>query len=144
MERDKLLEQIAENFVSVFRSMADRTEHHPLGKLPYGQKAALFWIARNKKSNVKQLASCLQITSGAVTQHVEALFTEGYVERLTDPEDRRNVVIVLTPKGETLIQKLLELRHTKMTELFKDTSHEELQTFNAVLEKINNKLRSKA
>ncbi|WP_206308859.1 MarR family winged helix-turn-helix transcriptional regulator [Streptomyces sp. A1136] len=46
-----------------------------------------------------QLATQLQLTSGAVTNRVRRLESNGWVIRDFDPVDRRSVLITLTPAG---------------------------------------------
>ncbi|WP_328611646.1 MarR family transcriptional regulator [Amycolatopsis sp. NBC_00345] len=46
------------------------------------------------------LMAQLQLTSGAVTNRVSKLERNGWVVRDFDPEDRRSVLVTLTPSGE--------------------------------------------
>lgn len=139
MNRKELLQQIAENMQGIYRGMGQRYDHSK-GSIPHGQKAALFSIALSENINVKQLAEILHVTSGAATQHIEALFTEGFVERLTDPSDRRNVIVTLSPKGKELIKKLKLKRITMMDDLFQEVKDDELQAFCNVMKKVNEKI----
>lgn len=46
-----------------------------------------------------QLMTQLQLTSGAVTNRVSRLERSGWVTRELDPDDRRSVLVTLTPAG---------------------------------------------
>ena len=51
----------------------------------------------------------LNVTSGTITYRIDRLEKEGMVQRLLDPEDRRSVVIQLTPKGKRAVDKSVDL-----------------------------------
>jgi len=54
-----------------------------------------------------QLYREMMLSSGAVTNRVDRLESEGFVQRRPDPSDRRGVLVALTKKGKTLIDKAL-------------------------------------
>jgi len=43
------------------------------------------------------------VTSGTMTNRVDRLVTRGFVERYPDPEDRRGVLVRLTPEGKDAV-----------------------------------------
>lgn len=51
------------------------------------------------RSSPGDLASELELSSGAMTSRLDRLEEAGLVRRLPDPEDRRGVVVELTDKG---------------------------------------------
>ncbi len=55
------------------------------------------------------------VTSGTMTNRIDRLTTRNYVERLPDPNDRRGVLVRLTPEGKTAVDRafeaLLEAEH---------------------------------
>lgn len=51
-----------------------------------------------------ELADAVDLTSGAMTNRIDGLESEGWVERLPDPNDRRRVLVCLTPKGLELVE----------------------------------------
>jgi len=123
----------------MYRGMHHKSDFLKEG-IPFGQKTALFTIALHDAINVKQLANILHITSGAATQQVEALVQESLVERTTDTSDRRNVIIVLSAKGKSLMKKLEQNRLAMLEDLFSDVTDQELAAYIGVMEKVNNKL----
>lgn len=50
-----------------------------------------------------QLLATMMVTSGTMTNRIDQLVKEGLVSRVQNPEDKRSVLIQLTPKGRTLI-----------------------------------------
>lgn len=54
-----------------------------------------------------QLYTHLMISSGAMTNRIDRLEADGYVERRDDPNDRRGTLVRLTAKGKTLIDRAM-------------------------------------
>jgi DNA-binding MarR family transcriptional regulator len=57
-----------------------------------------------------ELCESAQLTSGAMTHRLDRLEDPGLVRRRRDREDRRSIRVVLTPKGRSLIDKVIGAR----------------------------------
>jgi DNA-binding MarR family transcriptional regulator len=57
-------------------------------------------IARNGPAAQQDLERFLNMSKQAASQLVDVLVTRGYLNRSPDPEDRRRVVLTLTPRGD--------------------------------------------
>ncbi|MFI8455760.1 MarR family winged helix-turn-helix transcriptional regulator [Kitasatospora sp. NPDC085464] len=57
--------------------------------------------------NARALLKAAMVTSGAITNRVDRLSAKGLVERNPSPDDRRAVLIRLTPAGKDLIDGAL-------------------------------------
>ncbi len=137
--RKDLSRKLLESFQGIYKVMLQRPPS-AISTIPFGQKAALISVAIHKTISVKQLAAALHVTSGAATQHIEALVQAGLVIRNPDPNDRRTVRIKLSGKGMELIKKLERERLTLMETISSDISDEELEIFVRTAGKINDKL----
>lgn len=64
------------------------------------------------------------VTSGTMTNRVDRLTNRGLVERMPDPNDRRGVLVRLTPEGkacvDTAFEALLQAERALMPELGSD------------------------
>lgn len=62
-----------------------------------------------------RLVAATLVTSGTMTNRIDRLSRRGLVERLTDPADRRGVLVRLTPAGRTAVDGALHalLTHEK-------------------------------
>ena len=49
----------------------------------------------------------VHITSGTMTSVLDTLERNGYIERLTDPDDRRRVLVDVTPDAQAVLNRLL-------------------------------------
>ncbi len=57
------------------------------------------------QSSPGHLAKRSELTTGAMTNRIDGLEAEGLVKRLPDPDDRRGVIVQLTPKGRELWER---------------------------------------
>jgi len=55
------------------------------------------------------LYSLLMLSSGATTNRIDRLEQDGIVTRLRDPDDRRSVIVQLTPKGIQLADLVIPI-----------------------------------
>jgi MarR family transcriptional regulator, 2-MHQ and catechol-resistance regulon repressor len=49
----------------------------------------------------------MHITSGTMTSVLDTLERYGYIKRLTDPDDRRRVLVDVTPEAQAVLNRLL-------------------------------------
>jgi len=57
------------------------------------------------------------LTSGAMTTRIDRVAALGFVERLPDPDDRRGVLVKLTPIGKRLADKAIAVHARALNEL---------------------------
>lgn len=57
--------------------------------------------------NIRDLQHSMMLSSGGTTKRLDRLQAAGHIERLPDPNDRRGVLIRLTPGGSALIDEIL-------------------------------------
>ncbi len=61
------------------------------------------------------------VTSGTMTNRVDRLAARGLVERYPDPDDRRGVIVRLTPEGKATVDgafaALLDAEHALLADL---------------------------
>ena len=72
---------------------------HGLTHAEWGVMSRLRFGGDYCRSSPGELASDLELSSGAMTSRLDRLEEAGLVRRLPDPEDRRGVVVELTEKG---------------------------------------------
>lgn len=72
-----------------------------------------------------QLAEAMHLTSGAITTLVDRLEAAGYARRMRDSEDRRRVLVELTPRAEET-ESLYEPLFLGSVELLKERTDKEL------------------
>jgi len=63
-------------------------------------------LPRNARPTIGELAERLQIHHHSAVELVNRLAASGYIRRTRGGEDRREVLLSLTPKGEAVLRKL--------------------------------------
>ncbi len=94
------LEEYRENFGLIHREV--RRILAPRGLLV--SEAGALKLAAGSPVRPSEVAERLGVTASAATQLVDRLERRGLLRRTRDPEDRRAVVLVLTPSGRRLFR----------------------------------------
>lgn len=77
--------------------------------LTYTQYVVMMYFWENGSSNVKAIGKTLLLDSSTLTPLLKKLENKGYVTRTRSKEDERNLVVELTPEGDALKDKALEI-----------------------------------
>lgn len=77
--------------------------------LTHGEMMMLWCVHRSEPYDaaglkVSKISDLLNVASPTITQHINSLETQGYVERTMDKEDRRVVIVRLTDKGLVVVE----------------------------------------
>lgn len=81
------------------------------------------------------LLATMMITSGTMTNRIDQLEKTGLVERLTNPQDRRSVLIALKPKGLDLVERAVSAHVANQHRLTALLEPEEQAALDALLRK---------
>lgn len=82
------------------------------------QYRVLVFLAQRQRP-ATDVAALLGVTPSTVTSVVDGLVSRGFVERSTDPEDRRRVVLSITRSGERVMLHGDELVAVQLERLLK-------------------------
>lgn len=88
-----------------------------------------------------RLAQSLHVSQPTATGIVSRLLRAGYVRRLEDAEDRRHVMVALTPKGEEFIRAFQAVIRHRWADVLKTLEPTELEAFYRVVTKLQQQLR---
>jgi DNA-binding MarR family transcriptional regulator len=105
------------------------------------QSFILFDLLIHKSSNVKDIASRVQLDSPAITGLVDRLAKENLVERKEDPSDRRGLLIALTTKGRKLAEELEPIAKEFNKKMKKVLVSEDIEAFERSLERLEKCLK---
>jgi DNA-binding MarR family transcriptional regulator len=93
--------------------------------LSIGQLKSLFFISNHGSTTTGKLAAALEVTPANMTGIVDRLLEKDLITRTGDPDDRRVLVLRMTPRGEELVAELRQKRKERMAELFNRLTDEE-------------------
>jgi|GEM_PF-844095 len=106
---NNLLEKHQELLEVIIRSYNEYAHLHGR-QLSYGtdetfslaQIQVIETVLRGKENNMKALATDLGITKGSLTKNIKKLESRGLVKRYKYPENKKEVYVEVTPRGEEL------------------------------------------
>jgi MarR family transcriptional regulator for hemolysin len=106
-----------------------------------------FWLLHtiNKVENEviqKDMAEIMGKDKSSILRMIDSLEKKDLVRRVVDLNDRRKNRIMLSKKGERVIAMFLNIEIELTNELIEGISHEDWDTFNRVVEHIQNKAQS--
>jgi len=106
------------------------------GKITLPQFLILGFLHNNGDSKMCGIAKFMSVTTAAMTGMVDRLEKYGYVERESEPEDRRIINVSLTHKGLELVKKINDQRRHMIIDVFGKVSGEDRSDYIRVLMKI--------
>lgn len=112
------------------------------GSVSFPQYALLGHINSSGPHNMSEIAAAMSHTTAAATGLVDRLAKLGYVNRTTSPDDRRKVLVEITPKGISLVdrirQDIFEAVDRVMDHLTNEEQHMWLQIYGKVFDYCRN------
>ena len=88
------------------------------------------------------LSNAVGVTLGNMTMMIDRLIKNGFVRRMTDPQDRRIVRVALTPRSEKMVSKIKKRHCDHMEKLLSKVSDHDKQQLLANLQKIADIIKS--
>lgn len=83
-----------------------------------------------------ELADSAMLTSGAMTNRIDRLEEQKLVRRLKDEDDRRKVLVQLTPRGLKLIEGATEARFEAAMEALESLSPRQRESLSSLLREV--------
>ncbi len=108
--RNPVVHKLLESFVQFHKL---NWKQSPMVSLKSSEIMVLFSIKKLMNPDtpgikMSDISNALRVASPTITQLINSLETNGFVERTMDKEDRRAVRVKLTDKGEGAIEKASE------------------------------------
>ena len=102
-----------------------------------GEFKVLLKLDRHGAMTAGELADVLSLSSGATTNRLDGLEEAGYLTRTRDPEDRRSVLVDVTPAGRDLLDKVVDAQGGEERDLLAVLSVEDRDRLNDLLRSID-------
>jgi DNA-binding MarR family transcriptional regulator len=126
MKRDELVQEIIETLNRCQKAGANPTAWRKLG-LSHSQVGMLFMVLHHSDANVKQISEYLGVTKSAITQLLDPLVANEFIERQNDPIDRRIVRLKITDKGKKAVKEIIKLKFSGLRAALDNLSDTELE-----------------
>ena len=99
------------------------------------EQHAVLHILNDRDSDVilKEMADAMGKDKSAIMRIIDVLEKKDLVRRAIDQKDRRKKYLMVTKKGEQVIEKFLEIEAELRTELKEGLTEEDMKTFYKVI-----------
>lgn len=84
----------------------------------------------------KELAQAFNVSPSTLSQMLDRLEADGYIERCPDKSDKRATLLTLTESGANREAQIKERYRSRFRQLYRNLSYEEKQTLIALLLKL--------
>ncbi len=136
-DREQKIKKLLEGFYSLRRHMTFRPKGLvAASRITPSQWRVLMCIEQRGESTVKDVAKALDMTSSAATQLVDGLVASGYVLRRIHTKDRRAVVLTLSAKTKTHVEKMKKQAVQEFLKFFAVLDDKEFNQYFALNQKI--------
>ena len=127
----------------MFRALKQRTGSQTDMKLTIDQFGFLFAIKEKKEEVIqKDMAEILGKDQSAILRTVDALQKKGLIRRVSGTNDRRKNFLMVTKKGERVIDQYLKIEFQLNEELLDGLTDSDLDAFYNVVEHIKNRAQT--
>jgi len=102
----------------------------------YSILIAIDHLSRHMQAGVTAVSSHLHLSGAFVTIEVNKLAKSGLVEKKSDPEDGRRVILKVTKRGTALLSSLTGLQQEVNDAIFGGLSRDEFQQLSTTMRKL--------
>lgn len=135
-QKAPLPRELAERFLAVSRAVGKNSARSQFGALSAARYDVLHAIFHAGPMPMSHVAARLQVSPRTVTDLVDGLEADGYVERSQHPTDRRKTVLTLTAAGLESLAQARRVRLTDAGNFFAVLDPEERATLATLLDKV--------
>lgn len=147
---EALLQEASQSF-RVLQRLMKHVKHALVADLPpemarmgEGQYRALHSLCDGGRLTAGELAGRCNVADPTMSKIVKSLEGSGLVERHTDPDNRRIVWVVLTPKGRAMHEEMVEHFGRGVASVLRPLSNTQLRDIINALHHLDGLLRDEA
>lgn len=106
-------QELSTSFIEMLVLIHRNFYRHLTAPVPLNQFATLMTLRLEKTATISEIGQCLQISKQQMTNICEKLLQAGFITKEQDSEDRRRILISLTPAGNKIITDQNEIVRQK-------------------------------
>jgi DNA-binding MarR family transcriptional regulator len=112
-------------------------------RVTLAQSGVLFLLEQQDRRMMSEIGRILGIENSAMTGLIDRLEKSGYVTRLTDPQDRRALLICATPAGLEEADRAKAIIRRVNEEIKSGLSEHQADVFSRVLDGLSKKFKGR-
>lgn len=115
MNEDEIIQQVLIALPLIGKRLHASVAAHPeAAGRSLGQIRAMVHLYHHDSSTVGDLAGALGVTMPTASELIDRLVEDGLVERAVNPEDRRQVLVSLTPRAREFGNRIHQVRRAQV------------------------------
>ncbi|WP_260160616.1 MarR family winged helix-turn-helix transcriptional regulator [Latilactobacillus curvatus] len=116
MKDSQLLDEYVELYMSAIKYVEDLvSEPTQAYQLSFEQYLIMKEIADDNSVSLIDIAKKRGVTRGAISRQIRVLLKLDYITQEIDPDDRRRLILNLTPSGQKTVEELNPKIHNRFT-----------------------------
>ena len=119
----------------------EELEKRGISDLHTSYGSIMYALLKNNSMTMKELAAEIDRDKSTLTALSKKLIKNGYVEIVSNEEDKRSKLISLTEKGKDIQRQFDEVSMILNIKLWSNISDKEAETFDSVLDKLIRNLK---
>ena len=139
----KKLDEIADDLMGsifIFSRRVSRERHH-LGRGKFDpSRFVLRHVHEFGPIRMSEIGRHMEVSKPYMTALVDKLIDEGLVERITDPDDRRVVIIRITPAGRDAVRDFRKAAREALVRRLSSLSSQDIASLNESMKNIRSVL----
>ena len=112
--------------------------------ITHTQFFVLIAIHSNGRCPMRTLAANMHVSMPTVSGIIDRLVKAGFVQRIEDLQDRRQVVVELSAKGRQFIEQFKSVVSLRWAEVLQSLDAKEVEAFGNVIGKLREKLQPRS
>ncbi len=131
------LESIISLFNQAIKQFSFQLDSFEINNVKIGNDVFILeTIAKIPAINMSNLSTILHLPSSTATRSVDHLVKLGLISRSSPPNNRKQILLSLTPMGINFLQIFVQHQTDSLKDLFTRFTAEEIDHFTEILEKI--------
>ncbi|MEA5448701.1 MarR family transcriptional regulator [Leptolyngbya sp. CCNP1308] len=123
---------------AVTRFLRAGIRRHGKPHLSLSQLRVLYFLRRRSQSSLSEVADYLDVTRPTMSAMVERLVQRGLVNRISDPVERRRIILTLTAEGTVEMERVYDATLQTVADRLEGLSEAQLQQVKAGLAVLTN------
>ena len=104
--------------------------------LSRGEYLLLFCLAHLPELTAQDVANMTGRPRNSISRAVHRMLSEGYLDRTPDPDDGRQAMLTITPKGRKLHERIVQGFVARENKLLGVLDRQDREAFDRILEKL--------
>ncbi len=139
------LEEFGDKFMELLPKLmhefnAYESDYITSGEITPHQLTVLNCLSNHGACDMRRMAQALSVSFPTATGMIDRLVKSGLVKREHGLDDRRKVIVTITPKGRRITQDIFKRKRQALIQMFSGLSVEERRRYLEILEKVVHQL----